>query len=365
MRRALELASRARGRTFPNPLVGAVVLSSDGQVAGEGYHRCCGEPHAETEALRAAGPAARGATLVVTLEPCCHHGRTGPCTDAILEAGITRTVIGARDPNPKVDGAGIERLRSSGVETVEGVLRDEAEELNEAYFHFVRTGRSLVRLKLAVSLDGRVAAEDGSSRWVTGVAARKKAHELRAASSAVLVGAGTALADDPALTVRHGADSVEDFIAPARIVVTGRRKLSVGMRLFSGEVRTVIVRPETAGTPVEGGELPPCVELWSLPGDEEGRVDLEALLKRTAREGLGEILCEGGSGLAASLLRERLVSRITMYLAPMLLGGSGVPAIGGLGVSNIGRAITIHDASVTSLEDGNVLVEGRICSPES
>jgi diaminohydroxyphosphoribosylaminopyrimidine deaminase/5-amino-6-(5-phosphoribosylamino)uracil reductase len=249
--------------------------------------------------------------------------------------------------------------------TLEGVLRDEAEELNEAYFHFMRTGRSLVRLKLAASLDGRVAAEDGSSRWITGVAARKKAHELRAESSAVLVGAGTALADDPALTVRHGADSAEDFVAPARIVVLGKRRLPAGMRLFSGEVRTIIVRPEKAGAPVDGGEVPSWVEQWSLPDDGEGRVDLEALLERTAQEGLGEVLCEGGSGLAAALLRGGLVSRIAVCLAPVLLGANGVPAIGALGIPSIDEAIRILDASVTALEDGNVLVEGRICSPES
>jgi diaminohydroxyphosphoribosylaminopyrimidine deaminase/5-amino-6-(5-phosphoribosylamino)uracil reductase len=249
---------------------------------------------------------------------------------------------------------------------LEGVLSDEAEKQNEAYFHFMRTGRSLVRLKLAASLDGRVAAEDGSSRWITGIAARKKAHELRAASSAVLVGAGTVLADDPALTVRHGADSAADFVAPTRIVVLGKRRLPTGVRLFSGEVRTIIVRPEKAGAPVDGGELPSCVELWSLPEDGEGLVDLEALLRKTAQEGLGEILCEGGPGLAAALLRGGLVSSITVCLAPMLLGANGVPAIGGaLGITSIDEAVRIRDASVTALEDGNVLVEGRICLPES
>src|SRR6266571_3977409 len=236
MRRALALASRGRGLVSPNPLVGAVVVH-DGQVVGEGWHDGPGNPHAEIHALRAAGDLARGATLYVTLEPCDHHGRTPPCTNAILEAGVARVVAAARDPNPIVDGRGFDRLRSAGVDVVADVLKAEAERLNEAFATHVRTGLPFVVLKMAATLDGKVAARDGTSRWITGKKARADAHRLRAASDAILVGSGTAIADDPSLTVR---DAQREGPPPVRVLADSAGRVDERGRLFNGDAPTLV-----------------------------------------------------------------------------------------------------------------------------
>ena len=368
MERALELAARAGRDTFPNPLVGAVIISAEhGETLGEGYHQCCGGPHAETIALEAAGAAAAGSTLVVTLEPCCHRGRTGPCTRAIIEAGVSRVVIAARDPNPMVDGKGIGELREAGLDVVEGVMEPRAAALNEVYFHHVRTGRSHVHLKMAVSLDGRIAAADGSSRWISGEASRERSHQLRSSVSAVMIGAGTALTDDPRLDVRNAAHR---GAAPARIIVGGTRSVPLGMRALSDRsdgARRILAGPANAGWLPE--TAPEGIEVWPVSGTgpdgcPPGGVDPEALLERTAREGLGSILCEGGARLAASLLRADLVCRVSLFVAPMIIGSEGVPAIGPLGVGTLADAYGLVDVSVKVLGRSDVLVEGRICSPE-
>ncbi|MBN1434071.1 bifunctional diaminohydroxyphosphoribosylaminopyrimidine deaminase/5-amino-6-(5-phosphoribosylamino)uracil reductase RibD [Candidatus Fermentibacterales bacterium] len=358
MRRALELASRARGRTFPNPLVGAVLLGPDGHIAGEGYHRCCGEPHAEVEALAEAGERARGGTLIVTLEPCCHHGRTGPCTRSILEAGVSRVVVAMRDPDPRVDGRGCEELRTGGLDVVEGVLTREASDLNEVYVHYAGTGRSFVHLKMASSLDGRSAAADGSSRWITGQEARAAVHAMRAGASAVLVGAGTAIRDDPELTVRFGSGS---GTPPVRLIAAGARPLPGSLRAFSDAAPSVLA---CAG-PCSSRDLPDRVKIWEIGEDGSARgsrVDLDALLRRTAAEGLGRVLCEGGATLAASLMREKLVARVTWFVAPLFLGAEGQPSLGQLGIEGLDGTIRLEDVSSTRFGSGDLMMEGRVCS---
>lgn len=356
MEKALELAALGRGSAFPNPMVGAVVLSPSGEVLGRGYHRCCGGPHAEVEALKEAGGGAQEATIVVTLEPCCHTGRTGPCTLALLRAGVSRAVVAMRDPNPEVAGRGIEQLRRQGVEVEVGLLADRAAELNRAYLHHLTTGRSLVVLKMACTLDGRVAAADGSSRWITGKAARRRVHMMRSLADCVMVGAGTALRDDPELTVRlKGFDSSR---GPARLVVADSRGLPSKMRLLRGGPPVIVALPAGADRNVretlkEAGAL-----VWQMP-EEKGMVDLQALLRRTADEGFGEVMCEGGPKLATDLLSRGLAARGAFFVAPALLGGSGVPVLGDLGIPAIDGALRMRNVRVSGLE-GDALLEGEI-----
>lgn len=311
MQRALALA--AAHRPHPNPRVGAVVVSAAGEVVGEGAHVAAGAPHAEAVALAAAGRRAAGGTLVVTLEPCDHHGRTAPCTEAVLAAGVARVVFGADDPDARVGGRGVARLRRSGIEVTGGVLAPQVEAADPGYFHHRRHGRPRVTLKAALTLDGQSAAADGSSRWITSEAARVDAHRLRAEADAVMVGAGTLLADDPRLDVRlpgyHGPQ-------PRPVVVAGRRALPASARLWEREA--VVLAP--------GGPFPdPRVELVVEPGPG-GTVDLTAGLTRLGELGLLDILVEGGARLAAGLWQARLVDRGVFYLAGLMAGGAGIGA---------------------------------------
>lgn len=352
MREALALSLNGRGSTFPNPMVGAVVLGrSDGGslVVGRGWHGCCGGPHAEAVALDEAGDLARGATLVVTLEPCCHTGRTGPCVERIISSGISRVVAAMIDPDPRVDGCGFEALRAGGVEVEVGLRAGEAALLNRVYLHFKRTGRSFLRLKLAASLDGRIAARDGSSRWITSGLARARAGRMRAEAGAVMVGAGTVLADDPSLLP-------PDPPAPGycRLVAAGRRPLPTGSKVFDHRARTVVAHP--------GGSrplwIPEGVETLPLPGGPLG-VDMHALLEGCASLGVGEILCEGGAALASSLVSEGLVDWLSFFTAPVFLGAEGLPVFGPLGIGSISEAFGIEDARIEIL-GCDVLTEGRI-----
>ena len=302
MRRALALAERGRGSTSPNPIVGCVVLDAAGRVVGEGFHLRAGGPHAEVVALAAAGPAARGGTLVVTLEPCRHVGRTGPCVAEIRRAGIRRVVYAVADPTAA--GGGGAELAAAGLDVVGGVLAAEAAAANRAWLHRVATGRPFVTWKYAATLDGRVAAADGSSRRITSDEARRDVHLLRAQSDAIVIGTGTALADDPALTVRVD-DAAPDLTQPLRVVV-GRRDLPPGARL----------RDDTA----------PTVQLR--------KHDPAAVLARLADRGVLSVLLEGGPTLAAAFLRARLVDRIVAYVAPILLG-SGPPLVADLGIATL------------------------------
>jgi diaminohydroxyphosphoribosylaminopyrimidine deaminase/5-amino-6-(5-phosphoribosylamino)uracil reductase len=356
MRRAMDLARMFEGQTFPNPMVGAVLLGPDGTVVGEGCHRVCGGPHAEIEALQDAGEEGRGATMVVTLEPCSHTGRTGPCAPEIVDAGVDRVVVAMVDPNPEVSGSGIGYLREHGVDVEVGLLREEAESLNWLYLHYLARGRSHLRLKLAVSLDGRVAAADGGSRWISGPEARTEAHRMRSKSDAVLVGAGTVRADDPRLDVR--ALAVVPGEQPVRIVVTESGDLPADGRVFKGDARSVVALPEGVDSERLKRLRRTGAEVWSLQRAGKG-VSLEDLLRRTAEEGMGRILCEGGSTLATNLIAEGVVDRICMIAAPTLIGSSGIPALGLLGVGSIDQRLMMDDVVQKKLGE-DVMVEGRV-----
>lgn len=338
MRRALELAERGWGLVSPNPLVGAVVVRG-GRVVAEGWHEGPGKAHAEAMALEAAGDRARGATLYTTLEPCDHHGRTPPCTAAILRAGVVRVVAATRDPNPIVDGRGIARLRAAGVEVEVGVLAELAEHQNEAFAKHVRTGLPFVTLKMAATLDGKVAARDGSSRWITGEEARADVHRLRAGADAIVVGAGTALADDPSLTARGPHPPARRAL---RVLVDGRGRVPPGGRLFTGPAPTLVATTDLAP---EGRR-----EAWRRAGAEVvtyeaagGRVPLAALLADLGKRDAQLVLLEGGPTLAWSTVREGLVDKLVLYLAPLLVGGSGAPGVlGGEGVPTIGDGLPVQ-----------------------
>ena len=331
MLRALELAEQGRQTTRPNPMVGCVIVR-DGESVGEGYHVRAGEAHAERNALMQAGAAARGADLIVTLEPCCHTGRTGPCTDAVINAGVARVFVGATDPNPLVSGEGVRRLRAAGIEVVEGILSTRCEKLNEVFNHWITTGTPWVTAKLATSLDGRIAAATGSSRWITGSEARREVHQMRANVDAILVGRGTALADDPLLTVR---DAPLAGAPPLRVIVDS--KLSLPMD--AAVLQTTDQAPTYIATSSEDADRIAEIEdtgatVLRLPAGDGG-VDLRALLK--ALGGLEprpvtSLLMEGGGVLAGQMLAARLIQRLHLHMAPGVLGGDALPAFGPLGL---------------------------------
>jgi diaminohydroxyphosphoribosylaminopyrimidine deaminase/5-amino-6-(5-phosphoribosylamino)uracil reductase len=317
MRRALRLAERGRGRTAPNPVVGAVVVRG-GRVVGEGWHHAVGRDHAEVEALARAGRRARGATLYVTLEPCAHWGRTPPCADALIAAGIRRCVIANRDPHPHVDGRGLRRLRAAGIVVETGLLAAEAREQLAAYRRALATGLPRITWKVAASLDGRVADARGRSKWVTGAAARADGHRLRAASDAIVCGAGTVRADDPRLNARATPGASQ----PLRVIVDSRLSLPLSSRVFSRALAHGTVVACTAAAPAarERALVARGVQVWRLPS-ERGRVQLRALARRLVREGRHEVLVEGGPELGASFLRAGLVQRVVLYASPRILGG--------------------------------------------
>ncbi|MEW6749915.1 MAG: bifunctional diaminohydroxyphosphoribosylaminopyrimidine deaminase/5-amino-6-(5-phosphoribosylamino)uracil reductase RibD [Candidatus Latescibacterota bacterium] len=357
MRRALRLAERGRGKVSPNPLVGAVVVHGE-QVVGEGAHLRVGGPHAEVHALAAAGQRARGATLYVTLEPCCHHGRTPPCTEAVLASGVRRVVCAMLDPDPRVSGRGVACLRAGGVEVEVGLLEGLAERQNEAYTKHRRQGLPWVILKLGQSLDGRIATRSGASRWITGEAARRHVHRWRSWVDAVMVGAGTVIADDPLLTVRHvpGRD-------PRVIVVDGRLRVSPAARVFQRPGAVLITSTDSSPAQREAFTRQ-GVAVWAFAA-RDCRVDLRAALARAAAEGITAVMLEGGAGLATQALRAGLVDRVQVYVAPCLLG-QGVAAIGDLGVLEVEQGIVLEEVRLRRLGP-DVLYTARVrhrCSPD-
>jgi diaminohydroxyphosphoribosylaminopyrimidine deaminase / 5-amino-6-(5-phosphoribosylamino)uracil reductase len=352
MRMALDLARRGEGAVNPNPLVGAVVVR-DGEIVGRGAHQRFGGPHAEVFALDEAGDAASGATLYVNLEPCVHHGKTPPCADRIIAAGIRRVVVACRDPNPLVDGKGIAALRAAGLEVEQGLLEAEATRLNDAFFKFIRSGRPLVHLKLAMSLDGKIATADGDARWISSQASRTRVHEFRRRAAAVLVGAGTVLSDDPALTVRH----VEGR-NPLRVVLDGSGRTPPGARLLREPGRTLIATAAMSGE-AEAALRAAGAEVWRLP-EAGDRIDLPALLERLGGEGIDSLLVEGGAETAASFLESNLIDKVSIFIAPILLGGRGaVPAIGGAGAPTVAQAARLRDVGMERIGD-DFLVTGYL-----
>ena len=317
MKLALELAERGMGWTSPNPMVGAVVVK-EGRIIGRGYHRRCGQAHAEREALAACEESPAGATLYVTLEPCCHQGRQPPCTQAILEAGIARVVVGSGDPNPLVAGRGIARLREQGVEVTEHILEEACRRLNFTFFHYIQTGRPYGALKYAMSLDGKTAARTGASKWITGEEARAHVHRLRHRYRGILAGVGTVLADDPQLTCRLPGGR-----NPVRIVCDTRLRTPLTAQVVrtAGETPTLLATccgEEGRWAPYQAAGC----EILLLP-EREGHVDLTALWEELGRREIDGLLLEGGGTLAWSALEQGLIQRVYAYVAPLLLGGAG------------------------------------------
>jgi diaminohydroxyphosphoribosylaminopyrimidine deaminase/5-amino-6-(5-phosphoribosylamino)uracil reductase len=331
---ALELAGHGRGLTSPNPMVGALVVQGE-VIVGRGWHRGAGQPHAEAVALAEAGDRSRGATLYVTLEPCSHHGRTPPCTDAILRAGVRRVVAAVRDPNPRVAGGGGQRLAVAGLDVTLGCLATDAEALNRVFFTAMAQRRPHVTLKTAMSLDGKIAAADGTSRWITGESARCVAHRLRAESDAVVVGIGTALTDDPALTVRRDPPWPRE---PYRVVVDSHARLPANARVIHAGTasRAVVAVGEdapadrVAALAASGATVVPCKS-------RGGRVDVEDLARRLFEMDVLAVLLEGGATLAWAFVDAGLVDRAAVFVAPLLLGGAAAPTpVGGTGRSLAG-----------------------------
>ena len=327
MERALQLAALGAGRTSPNPLVGAVVLDAAGHLVGEGYHARAGEPHAEVGALAQAGARARGGTLVVTLEPCCHHGRTPPCSTAVIQAGIRRVVAAMADPNPRVDGGGLAQLREAGLTVLVGVGEAQARALNQPFLHRLATGRARGLLKWAMSVDGRTALPNGVSQWISGAAARGWVHRLRARCDAVIVGGGTVRADDPLLTSR-GARQPE----PLRVVLSRSLALPAAAQLW---------QPGVAATLVAHGPEAPAAARHQLDALGVERLELRRcspalLLEALAARGCNQVLWECGPELAAAAVREGCVQEIAAVMAPRLLGGSAARTpLGDLGLTSL------------------------------
>jgi diaminohydroxyphosphoribosylaminopyrimidine deaminase/5-amino-6-(5-phosphoribosylamino)uracil reductase len=340
--RALELATKGVGRTSPNPAVGAVIVRN-GRVIGEGFHRRVGLPHAEIEALRRVTGTARGATVYVTLEPCSHYGRTPPCADALVAAGIKRVVVGMVDPNPLVRGRGIRCLRRAGIEVKIGVLKDACERLNEDFVYFVKTGKPFVTIKLAASLDGRIATASGDSRWISGEHSRRFVHALRNRVDAVLVGAETVRTDNPQLTcrMRGGRD-------PLRVIVDGRLTLDLQARVCTqrSDASTLVFTTEEQARTTKAATLSQHrVEVVGLAG-VDNRIPLRSVLKELGRRGIKSVLIEGGGQVVASALREGVVDKVVFFYAPLLLGSEGRAMIGPLNVDRVASGYTLHTLEV-------------------
>ncbi len=357
MRLALELAELGEGAVHPNPLVGVVIVK-DGVVIGRGYHQCFGGPHAEVFALDDAGAAARDATLYSTLEPCCHYGKTPPCTERIIEAGIRRVVVAAKDPNPQVDGKGISTLRKAGIEVTDGILLDEVVLQNEIYFAAVRRGRPFVQLKLALSLDGRIATRTGDARWISSEASRVEVHRLRRKFMSLAIGVQTIVSDDPLLTVRHveGPD-------PIPVVLDPQGRLPLIARLIDAH-RTPIVATVAMSADIERELTARGARVWRLPASD-GRIDLHQLLSALSDDGIDSILVEGGGETAAAFLEAGLVDKLSLFLCPLLIGGrEAVPAVGGIGAERIADALQLKNVTTRWLGP-DLLYEGYPVRHES
>ncbi len=358
MRRALSLAARALGWTSPNPAVGAVVVRG-GRIVGEGYHRRAGEPHAEVIALRKAGAHARGATLYITLEPCCHlDKRTPPCTTAILSSGVTKVVVATKDPNPMVSGRGIARLQAHGIDTRVGILGDRARRLNEGYARWVTTGRPFVTLKIAATLDGKIATCTGESRWITGSRSRVYTHRLRRRVDAVLVGLGTVLADDPELTARGTGGRGRH---PHRVIADERLAIPPTARALRAREGSVAIVATTGRAPAARRRRLEQRHVRVLTAkSRDGLVDLPDLMRRLGEMEITSVLIEGGAELNASALNSGVVNKVIVIMAPKLLGGrDAISAIGGRSPKRLDDAVRLRETVVKRLGE-DVIVEGYL-----
>lgn len=356
MRRAMTLASLGAGWVNPNPLVGAVIVR-DGEIIGEGWHRRCGELHAERNALASCRVSPQGATMYVTLEPCCHYGKTPPCTEALVEAGIARVVVGIGDPNPKVAGGGIEILRRAGIEVECGVLADELRYQNRVFLHYISTRLPWVTMKTATTLDGKIAAHTGDSRWITCEASRRRVHLMRTRHMAVLTGIGTVLADDPMLNCRLD----DDCRQPIRIVADTSARLPLESHLVHtcGEERTIVAH--TAAAPAErvAALNEAGVETWECPA-YGSHVDLGALFERAGAEGIDSVMTESGGRFNSSLVEGGYVDEVAAFIAPKIIGGASSPSpVGGRGLDFMSQAMTLSDVRSERIDD-DVLITGLV-----
>ena len=349
MRAALAVARRGLGTVWPNPAVGCVI-ATDGRLVGRGWTQPGGRPHGETEALRRAGEGARGATAYVSLEPCCHWGRTPPCTDALIAAGVRRVVVPLEDPDPRVSGEGLHRLRAVGLLVETGLCAEEAAEINAGFFCRLRLGRPLVTLKLATSLDGRIATRGGESQWITGPPARDRAHALRASHDAIMVGTGTVLADNPQLTCRLPGLYHR---SPVRVVIDRHLRIPPTVRLIS-EARNVPtwILTSPSADPVRRQVLQDSgVTVIEVGSAADGTIELRNALTALGERGVTRLLVEGGGRLAASLARARLIDRLVWVHAPMLIGNDGVPGIAGFRLGALADAPSFERLSTQTIAD--------------
>lgn len=343
MARALELAAKAKGRTSPNPLVGAVLVK-EGQIVGEGFHEKAGGPHAEAVALERAREGAQGADLYVNLEPCSHYGRTPPCAERIIQAGVRRVYAAMVDPNPKVAGRGLAMLREAGIEVHVGCMEREARRLNEVFIKYITTGRPFILLKTAMSLDGKIATHTGDSRWISSAPSREMVHRLRDELDGIMVGSNTVLQDDPQLTTRLPQGGRD----PVRIIIDSQGKIPPTAKVFRpGRV----IWATTKAVPA-----PPHVEVITFPGP---KIDLGRLSEELGRREITSVLLEGGGGLNDAALKAGIVDKVMFFIAPLLIGGQGPTPIGGQGVDRIKDAYRLTDMELTRVDD-DILITGYL-----
>ena len=351
MKRAIALARRGMGRVSPNPLVGAVVVQN-GQIVGEGYHLYQKRDHAEVVALQSAGPGSAGASLYINLEPCTHHGRTPPCVDRIVEARVSRVFVAGRDPNPQVAGQGLGRLQKQGVGVHEDLCREEAIHLNEKFFHFIETSRPFVLLKLALTLDGKIATGSGESQWITGSKARKEAHRLRYEYDAILVGINTVLKDDPALDVRWTRSN-----SIVKVILDSRLRTPIEARLFNSSDGVIILCGRQASKR-KFETLSKQATVIRVPG-KNGQLDWNEVLTQLGQLKMTSLIIEGGSRVAASALRAGIVQKINFFYGPKIIGGSGRSGIENLGVARLEEALKLSALRVRGLTP-DFMVEGYL-----
>ena len=354
MQRAITLANKGEGWVNPNPMVGAVIVKK-GRIIGEGYHQKCGKPHAERNALASCTESPKGAALYVTLEPCCHYGRTPPCTDAIIKAGIEKVIIGSRDPNPKVAGKGAVLLKAAGIVVEEGFLKAACDELNQVYFHFITTGIPYLVMKYAMTLDGKAATITGDSKWITGEAARLDVHRLRHKYSGIMVGIGTILEDDPLLTCR-----LENGNNPTRIICDSHLRIPLDSQICrtAKEVPTIVAAAATDKT--KKSKLEELgVQVLTFPG-KDGKVDLGELMRKLGKLEIDSILLEGGGSLNDSALRTGFVREVYAYVAPKIFGGAEAKTpVGGQGILSPDQGFLLSDPKIR-IFDGDVRLRYKV-----
>lgn len=363
MRQAIELALKAKGETSPNPMVGAVIIK-EGKVIGEGYHKKAGTPHAEINALNAAGKNAKGGIMYVNLEPCCHQGRTPPCTKSLIKSGLKRVVVGMTDPNPLVLGKGIKELKEGGVQVSAGLLEKECKRLNEVYIKYITTGMPFVLLKVAMSLDGKIATSLRESKWITGKSSREQAHKLRDAVDAVMVGIGTILQDNPNLTVALKRKRGKN---PIRIIVDSNLRIPIDanvLKVFSHTSRSskpeiIIATTKRADTKKLNSLMEKGIDVM-ITEDDSQRVNLLKLMYELGKLGITNLLIEGGSELNSSALKSGIVDKVIFFIAPRIIGGKdGIPAVGGRGIEKLEDSLNISEVTLDKI-GSDIVVEGYL-----